>query len=88
MKYPHTVKHDGVWYPAGAEVPVGMPKSVETKAPQPVEVEEEPQTPTRTEITRLNRSEAAKMASEHGIAVNDERTAREIKKELVKKLGL
>lgn len=88
MKYQYEVKHNGIWYPAGADVPVGMPKPAETEAPQPVEVEEEPQTPTRTEITRLNRSEAAKMASEHGIEVNDEMTAREIKEELVKKLGL
>lgn len=29
MKYPHIVIRDGVWYPAGAEVPDGEPLKVE-----------------------------------------------------------
>lgn len=29
MKYPHIVVRDGVWYPAGTEVPVGEPMKVE-----------------------------------------------------------
>ena len=29
MKYPHIVVRDGVWYPAGAEVPAGEPLKVE-----------------------------------------------------------
>ena len=31
MKYPYIVNKDGVWYPAGTEVPVGD-KPVENKA--------------------------------------------------------
>lgn len=29
MKHPHIIVKDGVWYPAGADVPVGTPVSVE-----------------------------------------------------------
>lgn len=29
MKYPHIVVKNGVWYPAGAEVPEDIPKEVE-----------------------------------------------------------
>lgn len=29
MKYGHTVKRDGILYPAGADVPVGAPVSVD-----------------------------------------------------------
>lgn len=29
MKYPHIVVRDGVWYPAGTEVPVGVPIKVD-----------------------------------------------------------
>ena len=29
MKYSHIVVKDGVWYPAGTDVPVGAPVSVE-----------------------------------------------------------
>lgn len=35
MIYPYSVKHNGVWYPAGADVPVG------TFIPEPVEEETE-----------------------------------------------
>lgn len=35
MKYPYIVNKDGIWYPAGAEVPVGEVKTQnkETKKP-------------------------------------------------------
>ena len=40
MKYPHIVNHNGVWYPAGTEVPVDAPKKEEPKVEvKPVEVE-------------------------------------------------
>lgn len=29
MKHPHIIVKDGVWYPAGTDVPVGTPVSVE-----------------------------------------------------------
>lgn len=31
MKYPHIVVKNGVWYPAGVEVPENIPKRVELK---------------------------------------------------------
>lgn len=42
MKFNHAVKHDGVFYPAGAEVPVGNAPKVEEKKPEPVETKTEP----------------------------------------------
>ena len=50
MKYGHAVKHNGVLYPAGAEVPVGIaPKAPEPVEPKPVVQEEapKPKTPIR-----------------------------------------
>lgn len=36
MKHPYIVVKDGVWYPAGADVPVGDPVSVEMTDDVPV----------------------------------------------------
>lgn len=85
MKYAFKVKHNGVWYAAGAEVPAGdaKPKVVEPK------VEEEPKAGiTKTDIARMSRTEVVKMAEENGIEVSDDMTARELKDEIIKKLEL
>lgn len=34
MKFPYTVVHDGVWYPAGTEVPTGETPSKTIEAPK------------------------------------------------------
>lgn len=51
MKFPYKVKHDGVEYPAGTEVPVGgdAPKA-EVKV-EPVKVVEQPQ-PKEVEVDK------------------------------------
>lgn len=79
MKYPHAVKHNGVWYPAGAEVPVGKPVVAEPEKKAEI---------TKTDIQRMSRAEVIKLAEANGIVVSDEQTARELKDELIKKLEL
>lgn len=37
MIYPYKVKHNGIVYPAGAEVPVGIQATKEEKKPEPKE---------------------------------------------------
>ena len=39
MKYPHIVVRNGVWYPAGTEVPAEVPLKTETVADVPAETE-------------------------------------------------
>ena len=43
MKFNHAVKHNGVLYPAGAEVPVGGAPKAEEKKPDPVVAKTEPE---------------------------------------------
>lgn len=87
MKYPYTVKHNGVWYPIGTDVPEG--KAPEKVAEEKKEVESPaPAQVSKTDILRMNRGEAVKYAEGIGIEVTDEITARELKDEIIKKLGL
>lgn len=85
MKYPYIVKHNGVWYPVGAEVPQGKAPEKVTEAERPAPATEQI---SKTDILRMNRGEAVKYAEGIGIEVTDEITARELKDEIIKKLGL
>lgn len=37
MKYPHIVKHNGVWYPAGVEIPEDATPVLVEDVPKPIE---------------------------------------------------
>ena len=52
MKYPYIVNKNGIWYPAGAEVP------------QEINIQEEKQEKkyTKTEISRMNVAELKELA--------------------------
>lgn len=39
MIYPYDVKHNGTWYPAGTDVPVGSPVNVKSESVPVVETE-------------------------------------------------
>lgn len=52
MKFNHAVKHNGVLYPAGAEVPVGVTPKVEPKAPEPVVVPKDEPKPIQEETPK------------------------------------
>lgn len=51
MIFPYTVKHDGVVYPAGAEVPVGIQATKEEKKPEP-KVEEKAETEDKPTVKK------------------------------------
>ena len=42
MKYQYTVKHNGVWYPAGMEVPMDTHPVEDRPVEKPTEAAEEP----------------------------------------------
>ena len=94
MKFRHLVKYNGVYYPAGADVPVGEDNPVVTKAKeevvaeveQPI-VEKQPQY-TKTDINRMSTAELKSLAKEQAIDGAEEMTGSELKKVLIEKFGL
>lgn len=82
MKFPYIVKKDGVTYPAGTEVPVGIFVSKETENDKHIGTKSY----TKTEINRMPIDELKKLASECGI--DDAKTGTEIKDCLIKHFGL
>lgn len=93
MKYPYIVNKDGVWYPAGAEVPEGANPIVEKKVEVKQEVVETPKvedTPkyTKTEINRMPLDELKALATEKGVNGADDMTGGELKKLLIEMFNL
>lgn len=96
MIYNHLVKYNGVYYPAGTDVPVGV-KPVENKKVEEVKeknfldefaenLAKEEVAYTKTEINRMSTADLKELAKEQGL--DDELSGAEIKKALVKKFGL
>lgn len=81
MIFKHQVKYNGVYYPAGTDVPVGV-KPVE----KPVEVEEDKY--TKTDINRMAAAELKELAGKQGIDGAEEMTGAELKKALIEHYGL
>ena len=79
MKYPYIVNKNGVWYPAGTEVPEDNPIQ---------NVAEEKNQYTKTEINRMSTAELQALALENNIDGADEMTGAELKKVLIEKFGL
>ena len=79
MKYPYIVNKNGVWYPAGTEVPEDIPTQ---------NVAEEKNQYTKTEINRMSTAELQVLAFENGIDCADGMTGAELKKVLIEKFGL
>lgn len=73
MKYPYIVNKNGTWYPSGAEVPEDNASDVEL---------------TKTDINRMPVAELRKKAAENGLDNPGEMTGGELKKYLIKTLGL
>lgn len=84
MKFPYLVRHDGVDYKPGEEVPIGV------AAEEKVNVEQEIQQPsfeyTKTQVNRLSTAELQSIAEKYGI--DSDKTGGEIKKLLIAKFGL
>lgn len=81
MIFKHPVKYNGVYYPTGTDVPVGVKPVVDKK---PVEVEEEKY--TKTDINRMSTADLKKLAKENGL--NESMSGAEIKKALIDKFEL
>jgi hypothetical protein len=87
MIYNHLVKYNGVYYPAGTDVPVGVKPVEEVKKVEEVEeVVVEIPTYSKTEINRMSTADLKELAKEQGI--DDDLSGAEIKKALIAKFGL
>ena len=79
MKYPYIVGKNGVWYPAGTEVPEDNPNT---------KTENGKNQYTKTEINRMSTSELQALALENGIDCADSMTGADLKKVLIEHFGL
>ena len=79
MKYPYIVGKNGVWYPAGTEVPEDNPNT---------KTENGQNKYTKTEINRMSTAELQTLALENGVDGSDEMTGAELKKILIEHFGL
>lgn len=77
----HSIKHDGVWYKVGDEVPESNSNSVPSDFMNPPEY-------TKTEINRMSTADLKKLASENGIFNATEINGSDLKKMLIEKFGL
>ena len=79
MKYPYIVNKNGVWYPAGAEVPEGA---------APHNKESDQKQYTKTDINRMSTAELQALAAEIGIENASGTIGGELKKLLIEHFGL
>lgn len=84
MKYPYIVNKNGVWYPAGVDVPEDTsPIATDNLKEKLVHNGH-----TKTEINRMSTAELQELALENDIDGADEMTGAELKKVLIEKFGL
>lgn len=81
MKYPFIVNKNGVWYPAGTEVPEGT-DAIKNRDNSNKE------SYTKTEIYRMSTSELKELGMKSGIENAEEMTGVNLKKVLLEKFGL
>ena len=79
MKYPYIVGKNGVWYPAGTEVPEDNPNT---------KTENGQNQYTKTEINRMSTAELQALAAEIGIENAFDTNGGELKKLLIEHFGL
>ena len=79
MKYPYIVNKNGVWYPAGAEVP---------EEATPHNKESDQKQYTKTDINRMSTAELKALAAEIGIENASDTNGGELKKLLIEHFGL
>ena len=84
MEYPYIVNKNGVWYPAGADVPEDTSPSTTDNLTEKFVNNGH----TKTEINRMSTAELQELALENGIGGADEMTGAELKKVLIEKFGL
>ena len=79
MKYPYIVGKNGVWYPAGTEVPEDNPNT---------KTENGQNQYTKTEINRMSTAELQAFAADIGIENASGTSGGELKKLLIEHFGL
>ena len=84
MIYPYIVNKNGVWYPAGADVPEDISPIVTDNLTEKLVRNEH----TKTEINRMSTAELQELALENDIEGANEMTGAELKKVLIEKFGL
>ena len=84
MKYPYIVGKNGVWYPAGTEVPEDTSHITSDKLTE----KRVNNGHTKTEINRMTTAELQALALENGVDGSDEMTGADLKKVLIEKFGL
>ena len=84
MKYPYIVNKNGVWYPAGTEVPEDTSPVSENNLTEKLVHNGY----TKTEINRMSTAELQALALENNIDGADGMTGAELKKVLIEKFGL
>ena len=87
MVYNHLVKYNGVYYPAGTDVPVGV-ASVEIKDNKIIDEVKEEVKYTKTDINRMSTSDLKSLAKSEGIKDADTLSGADLKKVLIEKFGL
>lgn len=98
MKYPYIVIKNGVWYPAGTEVPEGANPNSGNISKDIIVVNQEnlvtealkntDKAYTKTEINRMSTSELQDLALNNGVADANSMTGAELKKLLIEKFEL
>lgn len=84
MIYPYIVNKNGVWYPAGADVPEDTSTITTDNLTEKLVRNEH----TKTEINRMSTAELQELALENDIEGANEMTGAELKKVLIEKFGL
>lgn len=84
MIYPYIVNKNGVWYPAGADVPEDINPITTDRLTEKLVHNEH----TKTEINRMSTAELQELALENGIDGAEQMTGAELKKVLIEKFGL
>ena len=84
MIYPYIVNKNGVWYPAGADVPEDTSPITNDNLTEKLLHSGR----TKTEINRMSTAELKSLAIENGIDCADEMTGADLKKVLIEHFGL
>ena len=84
MEYPYIVNKNGVWYPAGEDVPEDISHVTTDNLTEKLVHNGH----TKTEINRMSTAELQELALENGIDCAEQMTGAELKKVLIEKFGL
>ena len=84
MIYPYIVNKNGVWYPAGADVPEDTSPITKDNLTEKLVRNEH----TKTEINRMSTAELQELALENDIEGAEQMTGAELKKVFIEKFGL